>query len=528
LFGAGKMFLPQVVKSARVMKQAVAYLLPYIEAEKVEGEESGAKGKILLATVKGDVHDIGKNIVGVVLQCNNFEVVDLGVMVPYPEILERAKAENVDMIGLSGLITPSLEEMAIVASEMQRGDFNTPLLIGGATTSKVHTALKIAPNYEGTTIYVTDASRAVGIASRLISKENRTDLVDEIKAEYETVRENYYKKSRKDTLAPFAEAASNGAPISFDNYTPKQPTFLGARVFENVDLDTLIQYFDWSPFFRTWELAGHYPKILDDEVVGETATELFNDAQAMLKKIVDEKWLSASAVIGFYPAARDGEDVIVYTDDNRNEEAHRFHFLRQQMKRGEGRANNSLVDFIAPVGSGVKDYIGTFAVTGGLGIEEKLAEFEKTHDDYSSILLKALADRFAEASAEYFHERTRKELWGYASDEGLSNEELIKEKYQGIRPAPGYPACPDHSEKPGLFNLMGVEDKIGIKLTDSFAMYPTASVSGYYFAHPDARYFGVGKIGEDQVKDYAKRRGVDMLQAERWLAPNLGYDRSRK
>ncbi|MBO6826756.1 MAG: methionine synthase [Sneathiella sp.] len=527
LFGAGKMFLPQVVKSARVMKQAVAYLLPYIEAEKVEGEESGAKGKILLATVKGDVHDIGKNIVGVVLQCNNFEVVDLGVMVPYPEILERAKAENVDMIGLSGLITPSLEEMAIVASEMQRGDFNLPLLIGGATTSKVHTALKIAPNYEGSTIYVTDASRAVGIASRLISKEQRTDLIDEIKSEYETVRDNYYKKSRKDALAPFAEAMANGAPISFDDYTPKTPTFIGERVFEDVDLETLAQYFDWSPFFRTWELAGHFPKILDDEVVGETATELYNDAQAMLKKIIDEKWLTAKAIVGFYPAARDGEDVVVYTDESRSTEKHRFHFLRQQMKRGEGRANNSLADFIAPIDSGVPDYIGTFAVTGGLGIEGKLEEFEKTHDDYSSILLKALADRFAEAMAEYFHERTRKELWGYNADETLSNEDLIREKYQGIRPAPGYPACPDHSEKPGLFELMGTAEKIGVTLTDSFAMYPASSVSGYYFAHPEARYFGVGKLGEDQVKDYAARKGVDMLQAERWLASNLGYDRSR-
>ncbi len=527
LFGDGKMFLPQVVKSARVMKQAVAYLLPYIEAEKTGDEVNDSKGKILLATVKGDVHDIGKNIVAVVLQCNNFEVIDLGVMVPYTTILETAKKENVDIIGLSGLITPSLEEMSIVASEMQRGDFEVPLLIGGATTSKVHTALKIAPNYEGSTIYVTDASRAVGVATRLTSDEQRTGLIEEIKSEYEVVRENYYKKDRKDTLAPFDEATENGVGVSFEGYTPQVPTFLGERVFEDVDLQVLTQYFDWSPFFRTWELAGHYPKILEDEVVGETATELYNDAQTMLKKIIEEKWLTVNAVVGFYPAARDGEDVIVYTDDDRSTEKHRFHFLRQQMKRGKGRANYSLADFIAPVGSGIKDYIGAFTVTGGLGIEGKLAEFDKTHDDYSSILLKALADRFAEATAEYFHELSRRELWGYASNESLDNDSLIREKYQGIRPAPGYPACPDHSEKTGLFELLGSKDKIGVSLTEGYAMYPAASVSGYYFAHPEARYFGVGKVGEDQVKSYAERKGVSMEQAERWLAPNLGYDRTR-
>ncbi len=527
LFGSGKMFLPQVVKSARVMKQAVAYLLPFIEDDKAEGGVSRAKGKILLATVKGDVHDIGKNIVGVVLQCNNFEVIDLGVMVPYSKIIETAKAENVDIIGLSGLITPSLEEMATVAAELQRDDFSLPLLIGGATTSKVHTALKIAPNYEGSTIYVTDASRAVGIATQLTSQDNSEKLMNDIKAEYELVRENYYKKAKPDAQSSIEDARANGAKVNWDGYQPPKPSFLGVRQFDGIDPATIVDYFDWSPFFRTWELAGHFPKILEDEVVGETATELYNDAQSMLAKIIKEKWLTIKAVVGFFPAARDGDDVVLYEDDTRTTEIHRFCFLRQQMSRKNNRANHSLADYIAPIEKNVPDYIGAFMVTGGLGIEDQLAEFAKTHDDYSSILLKALADRFAEATAEYMHQLTRKELWGYGADEALSNEDLIRENYRGIRPAPGYPACPEHSEKVGLFELLDVENRIGAYITEGYAMMPASSVSGYYFAHPDARYFGVGKVSKDQVEDYAKRKNVSVEQAERWLASNLSYDRSR-
>ncbi|MFT6558889.1 methionine synthase [Sneathiella sp.] len=527
LFGSGKMFLPQVVKSARVMKQAVAYLLPYIEAEKEKGGEVSTKGKILLATVKGDVHDIGKNIVGVVLQCNNFEVIDLGVMVPYTKILETAIAENVDIIGLSGLITPSLEEMATVASEMQRGNFSKPLLIGGATTSKVHTALKIAPQYEGSTIYVTDASRAVGVATSLISDDTSNSIVQDIKAEYEQVRENYYRKQKPDNFAPIEVARKNGAKIDWGQFKPVKPTFIGLKQFDDIDPSKIVEFFDWSPFFRTWELAGHFPKILEDDVVGETATELYNDAQAMLKKIIEEKWLTIRAVVGFFPAASVGDDVVVYEDESRTTEKHRFHFLRQQMNRTNSRANHCLADFIAPEEAGVPDYIGGFAVTGGLGIEGKLADFERTHDDYSSILLKALADRFAEATAEYMHSYVRQELWGYAKDENFSNAQLIREAYQGIRPAPGYPACPDHSEKPGLFEVLEVEDRIGISLTESYAMMPASSVSGYYFAHPNAQYFGVGKIAKDQVEDYAKRKQISMIEAERILASNLGYDRGR-
>ena len=527
LFGSGKMFLPQVVKSARVMKQAVAYLLPFIEEEKAFNSEPDTKGKILLATVKGDVHDIGKNIVGVVLQCNNFEVIDLGVMVPYSRILETAKAENVDIIGLSGLITPSLEEMATVAAEMQRDDFKTPLLIGGATTSKVHTALKIAPNYGGTTIYVTDASRAVGFATQLISRDNREKLVSDIKSEYETVRENYYKKAKPEAQASIEDARKNAASIKWDGYVPPVPTFTGTRQFDDIDPAVVLEYFDWSPFFRTWELAGHFPKILEDEVIGETATELYNDAQTMLKRIIAEKWLTIKAVVGFFPAARVGDDVILYKDESRTEVVHKFHFLRQQMNRSNSRANYSLADYIAPEDMKIPDYIGGFMVTGGLGIEDKLAEFDKTHDDYSSILLKALADRFAEATAEYMHKQVRKDLWGYDKEEQLDNTALIKEQYRGIRPAPGYPACPDHSEKVGLFELLDIENKIGAYLTEGFAMMPASSVSGYYFSHPDARYFGVGKVSKDQVEDYAKRKNVSVQQAESWLASNLSYDRSR-
>lgn len=528
LFGSGKMFLPQVVKSARVMKQAVAHLLPFIEAEKDKSGESQTKGKVLMATVKGDVHDIGKNIVGVVLQCNNFEVIDLGVMVPYPKILETAIREKVDIIGLSGLITPSLEEMATVAAEMQRQGFELPLLIGGATTSKVHTALKIAPQYDGTTIYVTDASRAVGIATKLTSKENNRELIDSIKAEYEVVRENYLKKSRSDTLATLEEARANAVAIDWIGYQPPEPRFTGLKEFDDIDLADLVEYIDWSPFFRTWELAGHYPKILDDAVVGETATELYNDARAMLNRIISEKWLQAKAVVGFFPAAREGDDVIIYTDEGRTAEKHRFHFLRQQMRRSNGRANHSLADFIAPVESGLKDYLGGFAVTAGLGIEKRLEEFKRTHDDYSSIMLKALADRLAESCAEYMHERVRRELWGYETDTKLSNEQLIREEYRGIRPAPGYPACPEHSEKIDLFRLLEADSRAGIELTESFAMLPASSVSGFYFSHPEARYFGVGNIGRDQVEDYAKRKDISPDAAERLLASNLAYERVRR
>ncbi|WP_334127836.1 methionine synthase [Sneathiella sp.] len=527
LFGSGKMFLPQVVKSARVMKQAVAYLLPYIEAEKDGSGGSDTKGKILLATVKGDVHDIGKNIVGVVLQCNNFEVIDLGVMVPYTKILETAIAEKVDIIGLSGLITPSLEEMATVAAEMQRRNIDLPLLIGGATTSKVHTALKIAPQYEGTTIYVTDASRAVGIATKLTSRENNGEFIASIKEEYEVVRENYLKKSRKDTLCTLAEARANGAPIDWQGYVPPVPSYTGVREIP-VDLAALVDYVDWSPFFRTWELAGHFPKILSDPVVGETATELYNDARGMLDRLIAEKWLGVRAVVGFFPAARDGDDVILYTDDNRTAELTRFHFLRQQMKRTNGRANFCLADFIAPAELGVKDYLGGFAVTAGLEIEKKLQEFKLTHDDYSDILLKALADRLAEATAEYMHEKVRRDLWGYAPEETLSNEELIREEYRGIRPAPGYPACPEHSEKENLFRLLDVQKNAGITLTEGFAMMPASSVSGFYFSHAEARYFGVGNVGMDQVADYAARKAITVEAAERLLASNLSYDRARR
>ncbi|MEP5701503.1 MAG: methionine synthase [Sneathiella sp.] len=527
LFGSGKMFLPQVVKSARVMKQAVAHLLPFIEAEKEGGGEISTKGKILLATVKGDVHDIGKNIVGVVLQCNNFEVIDLGVMVPYTKILETAKAENVDIIGLSGLITPSLEEMATVAAEMQRGDFKKPLLIGGATTSKVHTALKIAPQYEGSTIYVTDASRAVGIATTLTSEDQQGTLVEDIKAEYETVRENYYRKQKPDNFASIEDARLNAADINWEGYTPPKPSFTGLKQFDDIDPAVIVDYIDWSPFFRTWELAGHFPKILDDEVVGETATELYNDAQTMLSRIIKEKWLTIKAVVGFFPAVADGDDVILYEDEARLKEFHRFHFLRQQMNRSNSRANHCLADFVAPKQSGIADYMGGFTVTGGLGIEDRLADFERTHDDYSSILLKALADRFAEATAEYMHELVRKELWGYAPEETLANDQLIREAYRGIRPAPGYPACPDHSEKPGLFDVLEATDRIGVSLTEGYAMLPASSVSGFYFAHPDARYFGVGKLAKDQVEDYAARKGLTIVEAERLLASNLGYDRAR-
>jgi len=524
LFGSGQMFLPQVVKSARVMKQAVAHLLPYIEAEKAKNQDSRPKGKILMATVKGDVHDIGKNIVGVVLQCNNYEVIDLGVMVPFEKILNTAEDEKVDIIGLSGLITPSLEEMCTVAEEMERRGMELPLLIGGATTSKVHTAVKVAPGYSGPTVHVLDASRAVGVAGALMSDTQREKFAADVANDYALVRARRQANEKADKLLPLEKARQNHAPVDWSGYTPPQPSFTGLKVFEDYDLADLRDRIDWTPFFRTWELAGTYPKILDDETVGESARSLFSDATAMLDQIIAEKWLTARAVIGFWPANAVGDDVELYTGEDRTETASTIHFLRQQIDKREGRPDFCLADFIAPKDTGLADYMGGFAVTAGLGIEGKLAEFEANHDDYNSIMLKALADRLAEAMAERMHERVRKDYWGYAKDEDLSNEELIKEKYQGIRPAPGYPACPDHSEKPELFRLLDATENAGIELTDSFAMMPASSVSGYYFAHPDAKYFGIGKIGRDQVADYAERKGVSEAQVEKWLRSNLAYD----
>jgi len=523
LFGEGKMFLPQVVKSARVMKKAVAYLLPYIEAEK--DENSQAKGKILMATVKGDVHDIGKNIVGVVLQCNNFEVIDLGVMVPAQKILDAAREHRVDIIGLSGLITPSLEEMAHMAKEMEREGFDIPLLIGGATTSRVHTAVKIEPGYHGTTVYVKDASRAVGVAQNLVSEDNKAPYEAEIKAEYEKVREMHAGKQRKTEWLTLQHARANKIPLDWDNYTPPVPKNRGITVYDDYSLEELRKYIDWTPFFKTWELAGSYPKIFDDKIVGKHARNLFEDAKAMLDKIIDEKWLQAKAVFALFPANQVGDDDIeVYTDESRREVLTTLHHLRQQNQKPPGRPNQCLADFVAPKDSGLKDYIGAFAVTAGIGIDEHVQRFEADHDDYHSIMLKALADRLAEAFAEHLHEIVRKEHWGYASDEALDNKALIKEQYKGIRPAPGYPACPDHTEKALLWELIDPATNAGITITEHFAMLPTAAVSGWYFSHPESKYFGVGKINRDQVEDYARRKGMTMEEAERWLAPNLGYD----
>ncbi|WP_069189788.1 methionine synthase [Candidatus Terasakiella magnetica] len=520
LFGAGKMFLPQVVKSARVMKKAVAYLMPYIEDGKEAGSESA--GKVLMATVKGDVHDIGKNIVGVVLQCNNFEVIDLGVMVPTQTILDEAKKHNVDIIGLSGLITPSLEEMVNVAREMKRLDMNIPLLVGGATTSKVHTAVKIDPSYGHPTVHVLDASRAVGVCSNLLSETKRDAFVANLDAEYEQTRIARAKKQNKGNKISIDDARKAKQPIDWDAFKAVKPSFLGTKTFEDYPLDDLVERIDWTPFFRTWELAGNYPKILEDEVVGETATNLFKDAQDMLKQIISEKWLTAKGVIGFWPANSTEDDSIrLFKDEARSEDLARLHMVRQQIPKAEGRYDNCLADYIAPSG---EDYIGGFAVTAGHGIESKLAEFEAAHDDYRSILLKALADRLAEAFAERMHERVRKDFWGYASDEGLANEALIKEEYSGIRPAPGYPACPEHSEKETLFKLLDAEKEAGIELTDGYAMMPTAAVSGFYFANPEAKYFGVGRVEKDQVEDYARRKDINLAQAERLLSPVLGYD----
>ncbi|MGR8979720.1 MAG: methionine synthase [Gammaproteobacteria bacterium] len=517
LFGAGKMFLPQVVKSARVMKKAVAYLMPFMEAEKFGARQSN--GKILMATVKGDVHDIGKNIVGVVLQCNNFEVIDLGVMVPAERILQTARLERVDIIGLSGLITPSLDEMVHIAKEMQRQGFTIPLLIGGATTSRAHTAVKIEPNYEGPTVYVHDASRSVGVASSLLSAGLKNAFIEKVRLEYREVRERHKGKEAKTKQYSIEQARRH--KMAWQAHTPVKPSFLGAKVIDHFPLETLVWYIDWTPFFHTWELAGHYPKILDDNVIGPEARKLFDDAQTMLHKIITEEWLIARAVIGFFPANSDGDDIIVFTDERRTEKQEILHHLRQQNVKAPGKPNYCLSDFIAPVGSGIADYLGAFAVTTGIGIESKLQEFERQHDDYSAIMLKALADRLAEAFAEYMHQAVRKDYWGYARDENFDNEALIDEAYQGIRPAPGYPACPDHTEKAKLFKLLNASETTSITLTESYAMYPASSVSGWYFSHPESQYFNVGKIDRDQLKDYAKRKGMAEEIAERWLSAHL-------
>jgi 5-methyltetrahydrofolate--homocysteine methyltransferase len=524
LFGAGKMFLPQVVKSARVMKKAVAHLIPYIEAEKAKNADSRPKGKILMATVKGDVHDIGKNIVGVVLACNNYEVIDLGVMVPAAKILETAKKENVDIIGLSGLITPSLDEMAHVAKEMTREGFTIPLLIGGATTSRTHTAVKIAPNYPHPVIWVKDASRSVTVASSLLSDELKKDYVAKIQAEYDEVRKRHAGKKSNVRMLSIADARANKTKIEWNGYAPPKPRKLGLETLPNYPLDDLVRYIDWTPFFQTWEMHGHYPAILKDEKIGKQAQALFDDAQKMLKELINGRKLTANGVIGIFPANSVGDDIEVYTDETRQEVACVFHTLRQQDEKPPGKPNRALSDFIAPKETGLKDYIGGFAVTAGLGADELAKKYNAEHDDYKAIMVKALADRLAEAFAERLHERVRKEFWGYAHDEKLENEQLIKEEYQGIRPAPGYPACPDHTEKPTLFKLIDATRKAKIELTESFAMWPAAAVSGLYFSHPESTYFAVGQIAKDQVEDYAERKGMDLKTAEKWLAPNLGYD----
>ncbi|WIG56147.1 MAG: 5-methyltetrahydrofolate--homocysteine methyltransferase [Rhodanobacteraceae bacterium] len=558
LFGAGKMFLPQVVKSARVMKKAVAYLLPFMEEEKKRSGDVGkSNGKIVMATVKGDVHDIGKNIVGVVLACNNFDVVDLGVMVPAQKILDTAIAENADMIGVSGLITPSLEEMAHVAKEMKRQNFKIPLLIGGATTSRAHTAIKIEPNYETACVWVKDASRAVGVAQTLVSKALVDDFLAKVRAEYAEVRERHKNRGPAKRLVSLKDARANASKFDWKDYTPPTPKKIGLTVFDNIPLADLLPVIDWTPFFQAWELHGHYPAILSDPVVGTQATELFNDAQKILKKIVDEKWLRAKAVIGFWPAARVGDDIELTlpsltgrwaggegtgnasapgtfvpssapdgapSPGGRRKEHVVLHHLRQQADKPVERPNLCLADFIAPKETGIEDWVGGFAVTAGLGIEEHLNRFHKDNDDYSAIILKALADRLAEALAEWMHREVRTKHWSYAPDESLDNEALIAEKYRGIRPAPGYPACPDHTEKATLFELLDATNNAGIELTEGFSMYPAAAVSGWYFSHPDSQYFVVGKLTKDQVEDYAERKGWTLGEAERWLSANLDYD----
>jgi len=525
LFGAGKMFLPQVVKSARVMKQAVSHLVPFIEAEKALSGEVKAKGKIVIATVKGDVHDIGKNIVSVVLQCNNYEVVNMGVMVPAQQILDKAREEKADIIGLSGLITPSLEEMSHVAREMERQGFTMPLLIGGATTSRTHTAVKISPGYtRGPTVWVPDASRSVSVCTNLLSEDEtvRRKYLDELARDYDKVREQHASKRGPD-LIPLARARTNLQRFDWPAYVPPKPAFTGIRQLKNYDLAEIAQYIDWSPFFQTWDLAGPYPKILEDALVGEAARNVFSDGQAMLKKLIEGRWLTANAVLALYPANAVGDDIEIYENEKRDKVLMTWHNLRQQNQKPQGRANQCLSDFVAPRDTGIADYIGAFAVTAGLNMEKRLEAFESKGDDYSAIMLKAMADRMAEAFTEMLHKRVRKEFWGFARAEALDSAQLIAEQYRGIRPAPGYPACPDHTEKPALFSMLSAPD-VGITLTESHAMMPASSVCGFYLSHPEAQYFAVGKVNRDQVEDYAKRKGMPIELAERWLAPNLGYE----
>ena len=523
LFGAGKMFLPQVVKSARVMKKAVAYLTPFMEKEKeAAGDKSKGAGKILMATVKGDVHDIGKNIVGVVLACNGYEVIDLGVMVPCEKILAEAKAHGVDVIGLSGLITPSLDEMVTVAQEMKREKFQIPLLIGGATTSAAHTAVKIAPAYHGSVVHVIDASRVVGVAQKLLSPENRETYLTQVRADQEKARKDYETRRAAQKLLSIAEARKRGTKLDWTR-DPEKPEFLGVKVFEDYPLGELAEYIDWSPFFHAWELRGRFPKILEDPVVGVESKKLYADAQILLQKIVRDRKIRARGVIAFFPANSEGDDILLYEDDSRKKVRAKVHGLRQQMARSDGEPNRCLSDFVAPVSSGKKDYLGAFAVTAGHGVEDWAKDLEKGNDDYQAILLKALADRCAEAFAERMHEMAR-QAWGFGKREGLSKEDLIDEKYRGIRPAAGYPACPDHTEKRGLMALLGAEQSVGIQLTENCAMTPASSVSGLYFGHPEARYFAVGPLGKDQVEDYAARKGMAVSEVERWLRPNLAYD----
>jgi 5-methyltetrahydrofolate--homocysteine methyltransferase len=523
LFGSGKMFLPQVVKSARVMKKAVAHLVPFIEEDKSGGSRSN--GKIVMATVKGDVHDIGKNIVGVVLQCNNFEVIDLGVMVPCEKILETARREGADLIGLSGLITPSLDEMVHVAHEMQRLDFQVPLLIGGATTSPAHTSVKIDPQYEGAVVYVKDASRSVGVCQSLVGASTRADFIARAKDEHAQRREQHRGKRVKAPQLTLGQARANRYKIDWASYQPPRPAFLGVRAFDDYPLEELVRYIDWMPFFNAWEFAGKFPDVLTDPAVGEATCNLYADARRMLKTLIAERWVKARGVIGLFPAnSVDEDDIEVYADESRTQVIARLHHLRQQKGKPAGQSHDCLADFVAPKASGIPDYIGAFAVTAGLGVDEHVARFQAAHDDYSGIIVKALTDRLAEAFAERLHERVRREFWGYAREEKLSNDELIREAYSGIRPAPGYPACPDHTEKATLWRLLDIERNAGMRLTESFAMYPAAAVSGCYFSHPEARYFAVGKIDLDQVQNYASRKGIPLEEAQRWLAPNLGYE----
>ena len=522
LFGEGKMFLPQVVKSARVMKKAVAYLQPFIEAEKTESAQYA--GKILMATVKGDVHDIGKNIVSVVLACNNYEIVDLGVMVPPEIIIQRAVEEQVDVIGLSGLITPSLDEMVYLAKELDRQNIKIPLLIGGATTSKAHTAVKIAPHSKAPVIHVNDASRAVGVVSNLLQEDKKEAYTLKIREEYEVFKAKFLERTSAKSYVSYEEAQKNALSIDWNSFEAKLPNALGVHTIEQQSLKDLVPYIDWSPFFRSWDLHGKYPEILTDEVVGEQAQSLFQDAQEMLNQIVEDNWLTAKARFGLFPAHAVGDDIEIYTTDDRTQVSARWLTLRQQLKKRSGIPNLALADFVAPKTSGKKDYVGAFCVTTGFGTDEKAQAFEAQNDDYSSIMVKALSDRLAEAFAEYLHERVRRKYWGYAVEESFSNEELIQEKYKGIRPAPGYPACPDHLEKKTLWKLMEVEETIGVQLTESLAMWPASSVSGYYFAHPEAQYFGLGKIKTDQLVSYSKRRGISLDEARKWLNPNLAEE----